>query len=148
MVNLMQTCCRGSWDLDKPTLVRKGKKALEIHSCVISVFTEYMHFSFTPATVSATPKTLATPSKSPGHLLAHDSHMSTVQVSPSLRKFVLHFYKRPMLVPVPINKKKSEEDFQFLEKKRNVKIAFSFGFASELSPYRSSRSRNGACGAT
>ena len=42
-----------------------------------------------------------------------------MQVSPAFRKFELHaplhFYKRPTLVPVFTNRKKSKEDFHFCE---------------------------------
>ena len=54
-----------------------------------------------------------------------------VQVSPIFQKFTpLRFYERPTLVPVFANRKKSEEDFHFYEKRLKAKIAFSACFAT------------------
>ena len=49
---------------------------------------------------------------------------------------LLHFYKRPTLIPVFANWKKSEEDFHFYEKSQKVKIVFSICLAAIS--YRSS----------
>ena len=44
----------------------------------------------------------------------------------------LPFYKRPTLIPVFANQKKSMEDFQFYEKRRQAKTVFSVGFAATV----------------
>lgn len=44
----------------------------------------------------------------------------------------LHFYKRPVLVPVFNNRKKPKEDFCFREERRKQKIAYSICFQGAI----------------
>lgn len=65
------------------------------------------------------------------------NYSKEIQVSHAVRRFALHhgLYRRPTLVPVLANQKKSKEDFCFYEKRQKVK-KFSVCFAA--SPYRGS----------
>lgn len=71
------------------------------------------------------------PDKNPSGCQLDSWHPSLVQVCPAFRKvhvMPLRFYERPTLVPVFANRKKSEEDFRFYEKRQKVNTAFGVCF--------------------